>query len=113
MMQQPPKTMEMLHPQDVGAASGRPRATNRRPYEVFRYVFEFCNRPILILKGRNYYAIMLLYNGNKVGYIAKKEHLAHVTYLRLGRKIYAVITNVIDDTYPTRYEFETWFDMEK
>lgn len=58
-------------------------------------------------------AIMLLYNGNKVGYIAKKEHLAHVTYLRLGRKIYAVITNVIDDTYPTRYEFETWFDMEK
>ena len=47
MMQQPPKTMEMLHPVDVGAASGRPRATNRRPYEVFRYVFEFCNRPFL------------------------------------------------------------------
>ena len=45
MMQQPPKTMEMLHPVDVGAASGRLRATNRRPYEFFRYVFEFCNRP--------------------------------------------------------------------
>ena len=45
MMQQPPKTMEMLHPVDVGAATGRPRATNRRPYEVYRYIFEFCNRP--------------------------------------------------------------------
>ena len=27
-----PKLLENLHPADVGAAIGRPRATNRRPY---------------------------------------------------------------------------------
>ena len=42
------KTMEILHPQDVGAAIGRPRATNRRPYEFYRKIFVFCNSPFCV-----------------------------------------------------------------
>lgn len=56
-------------------------------------------------------AIMLMHNGEKIGYIAKQDKLAFVTCLRLGRKMYGVITDIQSETYPTKYEYETWFDL--
>ena len=41
-----PKTIEILHPQDVGAVIDRPRATNRRPYGFYRQIFAFCSSPL-------------------------------------------------------------------
>lgn len=55
-------------------------------------------------------AIMLSYNGQKIGYISKSDKLAFVTCLKLKRKVYGVITNINAETFPTQYEFETWFD---
>lgn len=57
-------------------------------------------------------AIALVYNGEKIGYIAKQDKTAFVSCLRLGRKVYGVITNIITDAFPAKYEFETWFDSE-
>ena len=37
--------MEILHPVDVGAANGRLRAIDRRPYEFYRKILVFCNTP--------------------------------------------------------------------
>ena len=56
-------------------------------------------------------AIMLMFDGQKVGYIPKADKLPYVTSLKLGRKVYGVITNVISDQFPTKYEFETWFSI--
>ena len=58
-------------------------------------------------------AVMLLHEGEKIGYIAKQDKLAFVTCLKLKRKIYGVITDIITEPYPTKYEFETWFDSVK
>ena len=58
-------------------------------------------------------AVMLVYEGEKIGYIAKQDKLAFVTCLKLKRKIYGVITDIIPKPYPTKYEFETWFDSVK
>lgn len=58
-------------------------------------------------------AVALLLDSKKVGYIAKKDHLAFVTCLKLNHKIYAVITDVLVDENQTKYEFETWFDNAK
>ena len=55
-------------------------------------------------------AVKLLFNGQKIGYIAKKDHMAFVTCLKLKRKIYGVITAIIEETGQAKYEFETWFD---
>ena len=54
-------------------------------------------------------AVKLLFNGQKIGYIAKKDHMAFVTCLKLKRKIYGVITAIIEEDGQTKYEFETWF----
>ena len=58
-------------------------------------------------------AVMLTYEGNKIGYIAKEDKPPFVVCLRLKRKIYGVITDIITDRGETKYEFETWFDSEK
>lgn len=58
-------------------------------------------------------AVMLLHEGEKIGYIAKQDKLAFVTCLKLKRNIYGVITDIITEPYPTKYEFETWFDSVK
>lgn len=58
-------------------------------------------------------AVMLLHDGDKIGYIAKQDKLAFVTCLKLKRKIYGVITDIITEPYPTKYEFEAWFDSVK
>ena len=55
-------------------------------------------------------AVKLLFNGPKIGYIAKKDHMAFVTCLKLKRKIYGVITAIIEEDGQTKYEYETWFD---
>jgi len=58
-------------------------------------------------------AVMLVHDGEKIGYIAKQDKLAFVTCLKLKRRIYGVITDIINEPYPTKYEFETWFDSVK
>ena len=58
-------------------------------------------------------AVKLTYNGQKIGYIAKQDHLAFVTCLKLKRNIYGVITAIKTDEHPAKYEFETWFDNKK
>ena len=52
-------------------------------------------------------------DGEKIGYIAKAARLPFVTCLRLKRKVYGVITDIITESFPTKYEFETWFDQSK
>ena len=58
-------------------------------------------------------AVKLLFNGQKIGYIAKKDHMAFVTCLKLKRKMYGVITAIIEEDGQTKYEYETWFDSER
>ena len=58
-------------------------------------------------------AVMLMYDGNKIGYIAKKDNTPFSICLRLNRKVYGVITDIITEQTSTKYEFETWFDSEK
>ena len=58
-------------------------------------------------------AVMLVHDGEKIGYIAKQDKLAFVTCLKLKRRVYGVITDIITEPYPTKYEYETWFDSER
>ena len=58
-------------------------------------------------------AVKLSLNGEKIGYIAKADRLPFVTCLKLKRKVYGVITDIITESFPTKYEFETWFDQSK
>ena len=58
-------------------------------------------------------AVMLFCNGQKIGYISKADKPPFVACLKLKRKVYGVITNVNQETFPTQYEFEAWFDSNK
>ena len=58
-------------------------------------------------------AVKLTLDGEKIGYIAKADRLPFVTCLKLKRKVYGVITDIITESFPTKYEFETWFDQSK
>ena len=58
-------------------------------------------------------ALMLMYEGQKVGYVSKEDKLPFVAAFSLGRKMYGIITDIITSSYPTKYEFEAWFDSEK
>ena len=58
-------------------------------------------------------AIMLSLNGDKIGYIPKNDKLAYITCLKLNRKVYGVITDIKGDSFPTKYEFETWIDNNR
>ena len=58
-------------------------------------------------------AVKLTLNGKKIGYVPKQDRLAFVACLKLGRKIYGVITDIKDDNGQIKYEFETWFDSAK
>ena len=58
-------------------------------------------------------AVKLLFEGEKIGYIAKADRLAFVTCLKLRRNIYGVITNIITENNHTKFEFETWFDSNR
>ena len=54
-------------------------------------------------------AVKLTLEGEKIGYIAKADHLAFVTCLKLRRNIYGVITDIFTENNLTKYEYETWF----
>ena len=58
-------------------------------------------------------AVMLVHNGEKIGYVSKQDNAVFVTCLRLKRKVYGVITDIITEPYPTKYEYETWFDSSR
>ena len=55
-------------------------------------------------------AVKLLFNGRKIGYVAKQDRSAFVMCLKLKRRIYGIITAIIEDDGQAKYEFETWFD---
>ena len=55
-------------------------------------------------------AVMLTVEGEKVGYIPKGDVLPFVTALKLGRKLYGVITDICRSSTAVQYEFETWFE---
>ena len=54
-------------------------------------------------------AIQLLYHGQKIGYIAKKDQMIFLTCLKLNRKIYGAITAIFEEDGRLKYEYETWF----
>lgn len=57
-------------------------------------------------------AIMLTLNGEKIGYVPKSDCTAYISCLKLGRKVYGVITEITTEPFPVKYEFETWFDAK-
>lgn len=54
-------------------------------------------------------AVVLLLEGEKIGYVAKEDLAPYTIALNLGRSIYGIITNIIKDESGTRFEYETWF----
>ena len=58
-------------------------------------------------------AIKLLFNDEKIGYIARQDSSPFITCLQLKRKVYGVITDIINEDGRTKYEYETWFDLNK
>lgn len=67
----------------------------------------------LELESDNQYdkdAVKLVFNGNKIGYVAKSDKSAFVTCLKLKHNIYGVITDIDNTTVQIKYEYETWFD---
>lgn len=58
-------------------------------------------------------AVKLLFDGEKIGYIAKQDVLPYATCLRLNRKVYGIITAIVEQDGKTKYEYETWFDSSK
>ena len=58
-------------------------------------------------------AVKLTLEGEKIGYIARSDRLAFVACLRLKRRVYGVITDIITESLSTKYEFETWYEQEK
>ena len=55
-------------------------------------------------------AVKLTLDGQKIGYIAKADRMAFVTCLKMKRSVYGVITDIKNDSFSVKYEFETWFD---
>lgn len=55
-------------------------------------------------------AVKLLFNGEKIGYVAKQDRLLFATCLKLKRKLYGVITDIINEEGRTKYEYEAWLD---
>ena len=58
-------------------------------------------------------AVKLLFDGEKIGYIAKQDVLPYTTCLRLNRKVYGIITAIVEQDGKTKYEYETWYDSSK
>ncbi len=55
-------------------------------------------------------AVVLTLDGEKIGYVAKKDLTPFTVCLNLRRNIYGVITDIITENNYTKYEYETWFD---
>ncbi len=56
------------------------------------------------------YAVKLLFDGVKVGCIPKEDQAPFLTCLKLGRKVYGVITDTFDGELSKKYELEMWFE---
>ena len=56
-------------------------------------------------------AVMLVLDGEKIGYVSRDESFAFLTCLKLKRRMYGVITGVDRTATPEKYEFETWFEQ--
>ena len=124
----PPKTEEPKAP-DENTPKSKPKHDGDQ-YIRKRMIIagsSYCNKEVLerltvgtyfelIAEPTNPYdkdAVMLVYEGEKIGYIAKQDKLAFVTCLKLKREIYGVITEIKPKSGIKQYEFETWFDYFK
>ena len=58
-------------------------------------------------------AVVLTLDGEKIGYVAKKDLTPFTVCLNLRRNIYGVITDIITENSFTKYEYETWFDSNR
>lgn len=58
-------------------------------------------------------AILLLHSGSVVGCVAESDRLALLTNLKLGRRIYAIISDIYRGGGKNEYEYEAWFDTSK
>ena len=58
-------------------------------------------------------AVALFYQGNKIGYVAKKDVVPFVVCLKLRRNIYGVVTDIREKDGRKEIEFETWFANKK
>ena len=58
-------------------------------------------------------AVALHYQGNKIGYVAKKDVLPFVTCLKLHRSIYGVVTDIKEKDGRKEIEYETWFSNKR
>ena len=58
-------------------------------------------------------AVVLTFDGEKIGYVAKKDLVPFTVCLNLRRNIYGVITDIITENNFTKYEYETWFDSNR
>ena len=58
-------------------------------------------------------AILLMHGGSVVGCVAESDRLALLTNLKLGRRIYAIVSDVYCGGGKTEYEYEAWFDTSK
>ena len=58
-------------------------------------------------------AVVLTYEGEKIGYVSKQDAPPFTVSLNLRRKMYGVITDIIAEGNRTKYEYETWFSSEK
>lgn len=54
-------------------------------------------------------AIMLIYENEKIGYVAKADLPPFTACMRLGREVYGIITDIITKDGITKYEYEAWF----
>ena len=54
-------------------------------------------------------AVALLYQGVKIGYVAKTDAPAFVTCLKLRRAVYGVVTDIRETDGRAQIEYETWF----
>jgi hypothetical protein len=124
----PPKPKEPKEP-DENTPKSTPKHANDQ-YIRKRMIIagsSYCNADILVkLEVGTYFeleaepdnphdkdAVKLTLEGEKIGYIAKADRLPFVTCLKLKRKVYGVITDIITESFTTKYEFETWFDLSK
>lgn len=53
--------------------------------------------------------VALIRDGERIGYVPNKDKAAYLTCLKIGRKVYGVITAVENENGEEKYEFETWF----
>ncbi len=53
--------------------------------------------------------VKLMYKGNPVGLLSEEDSFPIILCLRIGRKLYGVITDVKTDDQKTKIEIELWF----